>query len=71
MRATLDERSDRRDGLWTGRSLASSGVRAAMEAAEKATNQRSSNGQAMQFAGLVRLALAIIASALIAALHKG
>jgi len=37
----------------------------------EAASQRAGNGQIMQFAGLLLLALAIIASVLIAVLHKG
>jgi hypothetical protein len=41
------------------------------EARAVAVGRQASNGQTMQFAGLVLLALAIVASVLVAVLHKG
>jgi hypothetical protein len=47
------------------------GLDSRIESRAEAANQRASYGQIMQFVGLVLLALAIVASVLIAVLHKG
>jgi hypothetical protein len=57
----LDTEQGSRDG----------GLDSRTEYRAEAANQRASYGQIMQFAGLVLLALAIVASVLIAVLHKG